>query len=136
MCIAVEEAHDKFVKEEEEQWKKKKKAAPSVNPEKSPCNCNPPCETCNCTPEKGVPHGSETPVLEPKRFGRNDTAWYQTPGMKFPMAAWVIRVNNVAHTAVIETLNDVRDPFGAQVRVNTCDTENYGKISMVTKKET
>ena len=36
--------------------------------------------------------------------------------MKFPMAAWVIRVNNVAHTAVIETLNDVRDPVRYTVR--------------------
>lgn len=60
MCIAVEEAHDKLVKEEEEQWEKEE-AARSVHPEKSPCNCNPPCETCNCTPEKGVPHGSGKP---------------------------------------------------------------------------
>lgn len=102
-------------KKKKNSGKKKKPRAPST-PRKARVTATPRVKRVTAPRKRESPKDPESPVLEPKRFGRNDTVWYQTPGMKFPMAAWVIRVNNVAHTAVIETLNDVRDPVRYTVR--------------------
>jgi hypothetical protein len=107
-----------------ESSKKKKKSTkkPSKNLKrkvKSLATAKTSAKSVDAFPEPIIyPVESENPVLpEPHRFIKEDTVWYQTLGMKFPMAAWIISVDKTAHTAVIETLDVMRNPVRYTVRI-------------------